>query len=111
MGILKKAVEDALLLRGSRDFPDLMAYRSFIDEVAGRRDARQPQADRNPLFSSRLSRDSYRLSVSMTSGCNPMALYASLNFLRTVSSLTSICRLARSLAISWGVLERPAAGL
>ena len=40
MGILKKAVEDALLLRGSRDFPDLATYRSFIDEVTGRRNAR-----------------------------------------------------------------------
>jgi len=40
MGILKKVVEDALLLRGSRDFPDLAAYRGFIDEVAGRRNAR-----------------------------------------------------------------------
>jgi hypothetical protein len=34
MGTLKKAVEDALLLHGSRDFPDLAAYRGFIDEVA-----------------------------------------------------------------------------
>ncbi|NJO36794.1 MAG: IS21 family transposase [Rhizobiales bacterium] len=37
---LKKAVEDALLLRGSRAFPDLLAYRSFIDEVVGRRNRR-----------------------------------------------------------------------
>ena len=39
-GHLKKAVADALLLRGSRDFADLAAYRSFVDEVAGRRNAR-----------------------------------------------------------------------
>jgi hypothetical protein len=39
-GHLKKAVEDALLLRGSRDFTDLAAYRRFIDEVTGRRNAR-----------------------------------------------------------------------
>jgi hypothetical protein len=39
-GHLKKAVDDALLLRGSRDFPDLAAYRAFIDEVTGRRNAR-----------------------------------------------------------------------
>ena len=39
-GHLKKAIEDALLLRGSRDFADLAAYRGFIDEVTGRRNAR-----------------------------------------------------------------------
>jgi hypothetical protein len=31
---------DELLLRGSRDFADLAAYRRFIDEVVGRRNAR-----------------------------------------------------------------------
>jgi hypothetical protein len=39
-GHLKKAIADALLLRGSRDFPDLAAYRRFVDEVVGRRNAR-----------------------------------------------------------------------
>jgi len=39
-GHLKQAVEDALLLRGSRDFDTLNAYRRFIDEVVGRRNAR-----------------------------------------------------------------------
>jgi transposase InsO family protein len=38
-GHLKKALEDALLLRGSRDFDDLNAYRRFVDEVIGRRNA------------------------------------------------------------------------
>jgi hypothetical protein len=38
-GHLKKALEDALLLRGSRDFDDLDAYRRFVDEVVGRRNA------------------------------------------------------------------------
>jgi hypothetical protein len=38
-GHLKAAIADALLLRGSRDFADLAAYRGFIDEVAGRRNA------------------------------------------------------------------------
>jgi transposase InsO family protein len=38
-GHLKKVVEDELLLRGSRDFADLDAYRRFIDEVIGRRNA------------------------------------------------------------------------
>lgn len=40
-GHLKKAVEDALLLRGARDFTDLAAYRRFIDEVVGRHNARR----------------------------------------------------------------------
>lgn len=39
-GHLKRAVEDALLIRGSRDFEDLDAYRAFIDEIAGRFNAR-----------------------------------------------------------------------
>ena len=39
-GHLKKAVEDALLMRGSRDFDDLAGYRRFIDEIIGRRNAR-----------------------------------------------------------------------
>jgi len=39
-GHLKQAIEDELLLRGSRDFEDLAAYRRFIDEIVGRRNAR-----------------------------------------------------------------------
>src|SRR5689334_18755476 len=39
-GHLKRAIEDALLLRGSRDFDTLEVYRRFIDEVVGRRNAR-----------------------------------------------------------------------
>ena len=39
-GHLKRAIEDALLLRGTRDFDDLAAYRRFVDEVVGRRNAR-----------------------------------------------------------------------
>ena len=38
-GHLKRALEDALLLRGSRDFDTLEAYRRFVDEVVGRRNA------------------------------------------------------------------------
>jgi hypothetical protein len=38
-GHLKRALEDALLLRGSRDFADLDAYRCFVDEIVGRRNA------------------------------------------------------------------------
>lgn len=39
-GHLKRAIEDALLLRGSRDFDTLDAYRRFLDEIVGRRNAR-----------------------------------------------------------------------
>jgi hypothetical protein len=39
-GHLKQAIEDALLLRGSRDFASLEAYRRFVDEIVGRRNAR-----------------------------------------------------------------------
>ena len=39
-GHLKRALEDALLLRGSRDFDTLGDYRAFVDEVVGRRNAR-----------------------------------------------------------------------
>lgn len=38
-GHLKRAVEDALLLRASRDFATVADYRRFIDELVGRRNA------------------------------------------------------------------------
>ena len=39
-GHLKRALADALLLRASPDFPDLPAYRAFVDEIVGRANAR-----------------------------------------------------------------------
>ncbi len=39
-GHLKRAIADALLLRGTADFDDLAAYRGFIDEIVSRRNAR-----------------------------------------------------------------------
>lgn len=39
-GHLKRTIEDALLLRGSRDFDDLVSYRGFIDEIVSRMNAR-----------------------------------------------------------------------
>jgi hypothetical protein len=39
-GHIKAALEDELLLRGSRDFDDLGAWRKFVDELVGRRNAR-----------------------------------------------------------------------
>ena len=39
-GHFKKAVKDALLMRGVNTFDDLAAYRRFIDEIASRKNAR-----------------------------------------------------------------------
>ncbi len=39
-GHLKRAIGDALLLRGSSHFADLGAYRRFIDEIVSRKNAR-----------------------------------------------------------------------
>ena len=39
-GHLKKTLEDAVLMRGTRDFVDLAAYRCFIDELSGRHNAK-----------------------------------------------------------------------
>ncbi len=39
-GHIKRALEDELLLRGSRDFDSLAAWRKFVDELVGRRNAR-----------------------------------------------------------------------
>ncbi len=39
-GHIKRALEDELLLRGSRDFDSLVAWRKFVDELVGRRNAR-----------------------------------------------------------------------
>ena len=38
-GHLRRVLTDALLLRGSRDFEDLAAYRRFVDEVVARQNA------------------------------------------------------------------------
>lgn len=43
-GHLKAALQQALLLRGTRDFDDLADYRRFIDEVIGRANARRRKA-------------------------------------------------------------------
>ncbi len=41
---LKRAIEDALQLRGSHDFADVPAYRAFIDEIVGRHNARRDKS-------------------------------------------------------------------
>ena len=39
-GHLKHSIRDALLMRGTMDFEDLGSYRSFLDEIVGRKNAR-----------------------------------------------------------------------
>ena len=39
-GHLKRAINDALLMRGSSDFDDLATYRGFVDEIVSRCNAR-----------------------------------------------------------------------
>ena len=71
-GHLDKAIKDALHLHGSRDFPDLQAYRRFIDEVVGRHNARiRPRIDEEraalqPLPAKRTT-DYEEASVTVTS--------------------------------------------
>ena len=43
---LKVAIDQALILRGSRDFPDLASWRRFVDEVVARRNRRREAAVR-----------------------------------------------------------------
>jgi transposase InsO family protein len=42
-GHIKKAVKDALLMRGVNDFDDLATYRRFIDEIVSHKNARHAQ--------------------------------------------------------------------
>src|SRR6266404_9308883 len=43
-GHLKTGLEEALLLRGSRDFHDLVAYQAFLQEFVARKNARRREA-------------------------------------------------------------------
>jgi hypothetical protein len=71
-GHLKRAIEDALIMRGSRDFGDLDAYRRFIDEVVGRSNARNAKridverASLRPLPAQRTT-DHEEITVRVTS--------------------------------------------
>lgn len=73
-GHLKKAVMDALLLRGSADFDDLPDYRRFIDEIVGRKNARnlkRIEAEREHLqaLPERRTCDYEETFVYVTSSC------------------------------------------
>jgi hypothetical protein len=71
-GHLKRATLDALMMRGSRDFEDLAAYRRFIDEITGRINARNAKridserAHLKPLPARRTS-DFEEVTVRVTS--------------------------------------------
>ncbi len=43
-GHLKRAIDDAFALRGSKDFADLGTYRAFIDQIIGRHNARHDKS-------------------------------------------------------------------
>ena len=71
-GHLKRAIEDALLLRGARDFDTLTAYRGFVDEIVSRRNARNARridAERSELrqLPEQRSADFEELGVRVTS--------------------------------------------
>ena len=73
-GHLKNSIRDALLMRGTVDFDDLVAYRSFIDEIVGRKNARNRQridAERSvlqPLPDNRTADYEHELVYVSTSG-------------------------------------------
>lgn len=71
-GHLKRAVEDALLLRGSRAFDTIADYRAFIDMLVGRHNARNRRridAERAVLqpLPSRRAEDGEETMVTVTS--------------------------------------------
>ena len=73
-GHLKKALVDALLLRGSRDFDDLPAWRGFVDEIVSRHNARNAKRidlERAALktLPARRSPDYEEVPVVVTSSC------------------------------------------
>jgi len=73
-GHLKRAIRDALLLRGSSDFVDLLAYRRFVAEIVSRHNARHAkriEAERavlQPLPATRTC-DYEQTHVYVTSSC------------------------------------------
>lgn len=71
-GHLKRAIKDALLMRGSAEFDDLPTYRRFIDENVSRinaRNAKRIEIERAELgaLPSRRSSDHEEVSVRVTS--------------------------------------------
>ena len=73
-GHLKNSIRDALLMRGTMDFDDLAAYRSFLDEIVGRKNARNrhridaERAVLQPLPDNRTADYEHELVYVSTSG-------------------------------------------
>ncbi|TIT03356.1 MAG: transposase family protein, partial [Mesorhizobium sp.] len=73
-GHLKRAVNDALLMRGSSDFADLAVYRCFVDQIVSRVNARNSKSidiERTelPELPVRRTSDYEEVSVQVTSAC------------------------------------------
>ena len=71
-GHLKRALADALLLRASRDFDDLPAWRGFVDDIVGRgnlRNAKRIDQERMALnkLPVRKTADYEEVNVDVTS--------------------------------------------
>jgi hypothetical protein len=71
-GHLKKAVKDALLMRGLNEFADLTSYRRFIDEIVSRKNAhntKRIEAERQvlQLLPGQRTRDYEETIVTVTS--------------------------------------------
>ncbi len=71
-GHLKRTIEDALVMRGSRDFESLQDYRRFIDEIVGRinaRNAKRIDAERASLrpLPTRRTTDYEEITLRVTS--------------------------------------------
>jgi len=71
-GHLKRAIDDALLMRGSCDFDDLAAYRRFVDEIVSRcnvRHSRRIDIERAELqeLPARRTSDYEEVTVRVTS--------------------------------------------
>lgn len=102
-GHLKKALEDALLLRGSRDFDDLDAYRGFVDEVVGRRNAnnrKRIELERTrlaPLPKRRLRREDRHRRVERRLHSTPCFLYRAIAADRPSPARAPLRRSARLL--------------
>ena len=82
-GHLKRAIDDALLLRGSRDFETLDAYRAFVTQVASRRtraagrgaggaEAAAEAADRRLRGDPGAGNPDGRLHAADSDGCRPL---------------------------------------
>lgn len=91
-GHLKREIEDTLVMRRSRDFEDLAAYRRFIDEIVGRfnaRNARRIDAERAHLtpLPARRTTDHEEVTMRVTSSASHPDCRATYQLLTTDDNL------------------------